>query len=66
VGQLRYDVEVNGGPVFFFNNFWYILVIIDDQFFSVFYNNYSNNFNFNNKSDKIKLLRILMIAYYWK
>jgi hypothetical protein len=33
-----------------------------------FYNNYLNNFNFNNKSDKIKILRIWMTArhYQWR
>jgi hypothetical protein len=37
--------------------------ILDDSyplFSSFFYNNYLNNSNFNNKSDKIKILRIRM------
>jgi hypothetical protein len=35
---------------------------IEGQLF--FYNNYSNNFNFNNKSDKIKILKIQVAAYH--
>jgi hypothetical protein len=33
-----------------------------------FYNNYLNNHNYNNKSDKIKILRIRMVArhYQWR
>jgi hypothetical protein len=39
-------------------------ILMDTGNYSYFYNNYSNNLNFNNKSDKIKILRIRMITHH--